>query len=145
MTDAERVLWSRLRAGRTGAKWRRQQPIGPYIADFVCQQARLIVEADGGQHSPPVDQARTAFLERAGYRVLRFWNNEILSNFDGVLIRIGQVVADAPSPTPAKQQAAKPSYPLPQGERSGANSSPLEGEDSGACSRSELAQLGEGE
>jgi BirA family transcriptional regulator, biotin operon repressor / biotin---[acetyl-CoA-carboxylase] ligase len=145
MTDAERALWSKLRAGRTGAKWRRQQPIGPYIADFVCHQVRLIVEADGGQHSPEGDQARTALLERAGYRVLRFWNNEILSNLEGVLIRIEEAIAAAPSPTPARQQAAKPAYPLPQGERISTGSSPLEGEDSEACSRSELAQLGEGE
>ena len=118
MTDAERVLWSALRAGRLNSKWRRQQPIGPFVVDFVCHGARLIVEADGGQHSPEVDAERTAFLERAGYSVLRFWNNDVLENIDGVLIRIEEALGAAPSPTTARRQVAKPPYPLPQGERS---------------------------
>lgn len=103
MTNAERALWNVMRAGHSTAKWRRQQPIGPYIADFVCQEARLIVEADGGQHSPEADAKRTAFLDRAGYRVIRFWNNDILANLEGVLIQIGEALAAAPSPTSARQ------------------------------------------
>ena len=74
MTDAERKLWSILRNRQIGdAKFRRQQPIGPFIADFVCQEARLIVEADGGQHcGSAADDRRTNFLNGAGYRVIRF-------------------------------------------------------------------------
>jgi len=131
MTDAERRLWRELRAGGLNAKWRRQQPMGNYIADFVCQQARLIVEVDGGQHcESEADERRTAWLESLGYRVLRFWNNEVLENIDGVLMRITQALTAAPSPTPTSEQARKSPYPLPQGERMIApTSSPLEGEE----------------
>ncbi len=131
MTDVERRLWGELRADGLGAKWRRQQPIGRYIVDFVCQSARLVVELDGGQHSvSDADARRTAWLESAGYRVLRFWNHEVLENIDGVLIRIAEALASAPSPTPTSEQARKSAYPLPQGERlSALNSSPLEGEE----------------
>ncbi|MGN6500567.1 MAG: endonuclease domain-containing protein, partial [Tsuneonella sp.] len=129
MSDAERRLWRELRARGLGGKWRRQQPIGRYIADFVCQSARLIVEVDGGQHSDSeADVRRTAWLESVGYRVLRFWNHDVLENVDGVLIRIGEALAGAPSPTPTSEQARKSSYPLPRGERSATQiSSPLEG------------------
>jgi very-short-patch-repair endonuclease len=113
MTDAERKLWSALRNRQVeGAKFRRQQPIGPFIADFVCQEHRLIVEADGGQHSGSIaDDRRTGFLEGKGYRVLRFWNNDILSNFDGVV----QVIAAALS-TPHPAQAALESPSPSRGE-----------------------------
>ena len=146
MTEAERTLWGALRARRAEAKWRKQQPIGEFIVDFFCPAAKLIVEVDGGQHSESeADARRTVWLEGAGYRVVRFWNNDVFDNLDGVIVRIQEAVAEAPSPTSARQQAAKPSYPLPQGERKSAHiSSPLEGEDSGACARSALAQLGEG-
>jgi very-short-patch-repair endonuclease len=86
-TDAERRLWYRLRA-RTidGAKFVRQEPIGPYIVDFICRAERLIIELDGGQHATdPRDTARTQWLIARGYRVLRFWNNDVLRNTDGVL------------------------------------------------------------
>jgi very-short-patch-repair endonuclease len=132
MTDAEWRLWGELRADGLGGKWRRrQQPIGRYIVDFVCQSARLIVELDGGQHAESdADECRTAWLERLGYRVLRFWNNEVLENADGVLMRIAEALAAAPSPTSASEQARKSPNPLPQGERTGARiSSPLEGEE----------------
>ena len=110
MSDAERKLWSVLRNRQLGgAKFRRQQPIGPFIADFVCQESRLIVEADGGQHSQSsTDGRRAAFLESKGYRLLRFWNNEILTNLDGV----AQVVASAlstPHPAPAAPESPSPS------------------------------------
>ena len=93
LTDAERKLWNVLRNRQLdGAKFRRQQPIGPFIADFVCQERRLIIEADGGQHAESTSDAkRSAFLESKGYRVLRFWNNDILMNLDGV----AQVIATA--------------------------------------------------
>ena len=70
-----------------GAKFRRQVPIGPFIADFLCKELSIIVEADGGQHSDQeaYDARRTAWLESQGYRVLRFWNNEVLENIEGVL------------------------------------------------------------
>ena len=95
MTDAERKLWSVLRGSQIeDAKFRRQQPIGPFIADFVCQEQKLIVEADGGQHAESAnDVGRTAFLESKGYRVMRFWNNDILGNLDGVAKLIAAAVA----------------------------------------------------
>ena len=108
MTDAERKLWSVLRdRSLEGAKFRRQQPIGPFVADFVCQEQRLIVEADGGQHAESVsDNRRTLFLKAKGYRVLRLWNNDILSNLDGV----AQVIAAALStPHPAQAPLESPS------------------------------------
>ena len=76
----------------TGYKFRRQVPIGRYIADFVCHEARLIVEIDGGQHdrASPQEAERSGFLQSEGYRVLRFWNNEVLANPDGV----HQTIAD---------------------------------------------------
>ena len=90
-TDAERKLWSRLRDRRLyGARFRRQHPIGPFIADFCCTTAKLIVELDGGQHAlqKRSDAERTAFLAGQGYRLIRFWDNEALTNTEGVLLRI---------------------------------------------------------
>ncbi|MBC7109293.1 MAG: endonuclease domain-containing protein [Methanomassiliicoccales archaeon] len=90
MTEAERLLWYHLRNRRLGGlKFRRQVPIGPYIVDFLCLEKRVIVEIDGGQHNFPDERARdlerTRFLEYKGYKVLRFWNNEVLGNLEGVL------------------------------------------------------------
>jgi len=97
MTDAERVLWHALRETFPDLHWRHQVPFGRYTADFCSHRARLIVEADGGQHateaSQAYDAARTAFLAAEGYRILRFWNHEILANTDGAL----QTIADAVS------------------------------------------------
>jgi very-short-patch-repair endonuclease len=109
-TDAERTLWSILRSSRLeGAKFRRQQPIGPFIVDFVCQQRRLIVEADGGQHSNnDSDRRRTKFLEGKGYLVLRFWNNDVLENIDGVAASIAAVLA-SPHPARAARESPTPS------------------------------------
>ena len=90
-TEAESRLWQRLRDRQlAGAKFRRQAPVGPYIADFICLAAKLIVEIDGGQHADnaEADAARTAWLEDQGFRVLRFWNNDVLDNTDGVLEEI---------------------------------------------------------
>jgi very-short-patch-repair endonuclease len=87
MTEAERCVWQILRSQQMhGHKFRRQVPIGRYIADFACHEARLIVEIDGGQHdsSSPQEAERSAFLQNEGYRVLRFWNNEVLANLGGV-------------------------------------------------------------
>ena len=105
MTEAERRIWQILRSRRmSGNKFRRQVPIGLYIADFVCHEARLIVEIDGGQHdrSPQGEATRSRFLESEGYRILRFWNSEILANLDGVHAMIchalGCVTPTQPSP-----------------------------------------------
>jgi very-short-patch-repair endonuclease len=94
-TPAERRLWSALRASFVGAHFRHQVPLGPYYADFASHGARLIVEVDGGQHTPERDAQRTRFLEGEGYKVLRFWNNEVLENLDGVLAVIAREI---PSP-----------------------------------------------
>jgi very-short-patch-repair endonuclease len=92
-TDAERVLWARLRNEQIeGVKFRRQQPIGPYIVDFAGFKRKLVIEIDGGQHNREElrgrDEARTKWLEERGYQVLRFWNNDVLMNMEGVLERI---------------------------------------------------------
>src|SRR5215207_7745578 len=86
-TDAEKLLWRKLREVFPAAKFRRQSPVGPYIADFLSFGHGLIVEVDGGQHAlrQVRDERRTAFLETQGHRVLRFWNNDVLQNSDGVL------------------------------------------------------------
>ena len=90
-TRAEARLWSALRAHRLGGwKWRRQVPKGPYIVDFVCDEGRLAVEVDGGQHADQIlyDERRSLYLARSGLRVLRFWNSEVLTNCNGVCLTI---------------------------------------------------------
>jgi very-short-patch-repair endonuclease len=97
-TDAERVLWVRLRRRQVlGYKFRRQQPLGPYIVDFVCLEKRLVVEVDGSQHQEQrtYDEARTRWLESQGYRVLRFWNNEVLAETDKVIELIAKRLEDS--------------------------------------------------
>ncbi|MCX9146154.1 endonuclease domain-containing protein [Erythrobacter sp. WG] len=96
-TDAEQRLWLHLRASRfEGAKFTRQFPIGNFIADFACRSLRLAIELDGGQHSgSAADANRTRIIEAHGYRVIRFWNNEVLENLDGVLTVIAQEIAIA--------------------------------------------------
>lgn len=90
-TIFERMLWSALRERLPGLRFRRQVPFGPYIADFASHRARLIVELDGDGHAFQIeaDAVRTRFLEGEGYRVLRFWNAEIVENLDGVMETIG--------------------------------------------------------
>jgi len=104
-TDAERKLWRRLRARELcGFKFRRQYPIAPYIVDFICVEKRLIVEIDGGQHATmtEIDNTRTEFLNARGYRVLRFWNNEVLQQLDAVLAKILDSLTH-PHPNPLPQ------------------------------------------
>ena len=92
-TDAETLIWARLRDRRLdGHKFRRQAPIGPYIVDFCCFSRNLIVEVDGGQHAESqTDNQRTRLLKTKGFRELRFWNHDVLANTEGVLevIRAG--------------------------------------------------------
>src|SRR5690348_6192197 len=92
-TDAERRLWYRLRSRQIeGAKFVRQERIGQYVVDFVCRDQRLIIEVDGGQHATdPRDVTRDQWLGERGYRVLRFWNNDVLANTEGVLESIAAV------------------------------------------------------
>ncbi len=100
-SDAENVLWQHLRARRLmGYKFRRQVVIEPYIVDFACMEVGLIIEADGGQHSNQAayDAERTARLESMGYRVMRFWNHEVLGELQIVLEQIRAALIDAPSP-----------------------------------------------
>jgi len=90
-TGPEARLRHALRAGRLGGwKWKRQVPWGPYFVDFLCVEAGLVVEVDGGQHADQVayDARRTAYLERSGLRVLRFWNSDVMTNRDGVCLTI---------------------------------------------------------
>ena len=99
-TDIERRLWGQLRAHRfDGVKFKRQQPIGPFIVDFVSLKCRVVIEVDGGQHCDnESDSRRDAYLESRGFRVLRFWNNEVSQNLTGVMARIAEAVAPSPLP-----------------------------------------------
>src|SRR5215831_18045763 len=121
VTEAEKRLWQMLRSRQTeGYRFRRQVPIGGFIADFVCHAARLIVEIDGGQHDPSSEaQARrTRFLEDEGYRVLRFWNNEVLDNPEGVRAAIAEALHQGSSSptrpvTPTRMDPLTPTHTLP--------------------------------
>jgi len=133
MTDPERLLWRHLRAHRLGEeKFRRQQPIGPYVADFVHFGARLIIEADGGQHNDShADARRDAWLMSQGFRVMRFWNNDILGNTEAVLNAVMAAVEESSPLPPAGKGSAPPTIPpLPNppprgGRERNAHSSPL--------------------
>src|SRR5262249_26893975 len=96
-------IWSRLRAHRfQGFSFRRQFPIGSYIVDFVCPEARLIVEIDGGQHAvveAKMDTTRDAWLREQGFVILRFWNNEVLTNLSGVLHRFAEALSEPLPPS----------------------------------------------
>jgi very-short-patch-repair endonuclease len=110
-TDAERLLWFRLRDRRlAGWKFKRQVPIDRFIVDFFCADAKLVLEIDGGQHDQQraQDENRTAVLESMGYLVLRFWNNDVIQNLDGVLEEILATIDQGCPPHP---------NPLPKGER----------------------------
>lgn len=103
-TDAENLLWPKLRFIRSnGIRFRRQHPVGHYIVDFICLEKRLIIEVDGGQHAENEEQdsKRTKWLEDEGYRVIRFWNNDVLTNMDGVLFRIMETLKIEVSPSPS--------------------------------------------
>lgn len=97
-TPAERTLWRALRENFATAHFRRQVPLGPYVADFASHRHRLVIEVDGGQHAEAVayDAARTAFIEGEGYRVVRFWNPDVLNNVEGVITQIDLAVHTPP-------------------------------------------------
>jgi very-short-patch-repair endonuclease len=95
MTEAEKCLWSKLRNNQLGSKFRRQTPIGRYIADFYCHEHKLIVELDGSQHieQQEYDQVRTEFFASQDIKVIRFWNNEVLFQLDDVLAMIKKAIS----------------------------------------------------
>ena len=107
MTEAERRLWSCLSARKVaGVRFNTQFPISSYICDFVSRGAKLVIEVDGGQHAENerADLARTRAIEACGYRVIRFWNNDVLGNTEGVVSEIERVLADRPSPNPSRRR-----------------------------------------
>ncbi len=131
MTSAEKVLWFKLRNRKSaGAKFRRQQPFGPYVLDFYCAEHKLNLELDGGQHDLPEqrehDRQREAFLQQEGVTTLRFWNSQIRKNLEGVLLKIRLTLEALPCAERQRGEGAdsgaddgEPPHPshLPQGER----------------------------
>ncbi len=124
-TKAENLLWQKIRNGQLGFKFRRQHQIdNKYIADFICLEKRLIIELDGGQHNDrPKDKDRTLYLENNNFKVIRFWDNEILQNIDGcleiLLKEISLLNNPSPCPSPARGEGISATYAnsLPQGAR----------------------------
>ncbi len=114
MTEAERKLWFLLRSRRlAGVKFRRQAPIGPFIADFVCLDRKIVVEADGGQHfASDTDARRDRWLAGEGYVVLRYANTDIIANPDGVLQDLAARLT--PPPHPVSARSANLDHPLPR-------------------------------
>jgi very-short-patch-repair endonuclease len=108
LTDAERVLWHRLRGKQLGVAFRRQYPVGPYIADFACTSLAIIIELDGGQHAERkgYDARRDAFLLSKDFSVLRFWNHEVMGELESVLAVIWREIESA-------RQRLSPSQPPP--------------------------------
>jgi very-short-patch-repair endonuclease len=108
MTAAEQRLWYHLRAHRfMGLKFKRQKPMGRYVIDFVCVERKLVIELDGGQHAENIeyDHERDAWLRSEGYTVLRFWNNQLMENMDGVLEQIRLTLSPGPSPTSVRGES----------------------------------------
>jgi very-short-patch-repair endonuclease len=101
-TIAERALWNRLRSrALCGMKFVRQEPVGPYLVDLVCREQRLVIEVDGGQHAGSSrDAIRDRWLRNHGYRVLRFWNTDVIANIDGVLEAIADSLQQERLPQP---------------------------------------------
>jgi crossover junction endodeoxyribonuclease RuvC len=111
-TEAERRVWHLLRSCQIGAKFRRQQPIEGYIVDFVSFEHRLVIELDGGQHANPsrYEEQRTRCLEANGFRILRFWNDDVMENEEGVFERIMMALRPtAPARSPSHARGVGPS------------------------------------
>ena len=103
-TEAEKGLWYMLREKTLGVKFRRQSVIGQYIVDFACFERKLVVEVDGGQHArSEKDNARDRWLVGQGFKILRFWNNDVLGNREGVLEKIVECLKSSPLPNPPHQ------------------------------------------
>ena len=116
MAEAEKRVWQILRSHQmNGYKFRRQVPIGRCIADFACHEARLIIEIDGRQHDPssPPEIERTEFLQNEGYRIVRFWNNEVLEKLDGVHQTIAEELSRITPTQTLPHQRGGPDHPLP--------------------------------
>ena len=114
LTEAERLLWRHLRNRELGGwKFRRQYPVGPYIVDFICVEKNVVIEVDGGQHAEneELDSQRSAYLNKMGYKVFRFWNNEVLQETEAVLRAIFTVLANGKQNSPSP----RPSPPLGEG------------------------------
>ncbi|MFD1107558.1 endonuclease domain-containing protein [Sphingobium olei] len=104
-TDAERALWQAISARKVrGIRFNRQVPIGPFICDFVARSIGLVIEVDGSQHGEEVDRQRTSYIEAQGFRVIRFWNHDVLGNIEGVIDEIERVIANMPSPNPSRRR-----------------------------------------
>ncbi len=102
MTEAEQKLWSALKQRQVhGFKFRRQHPVGRYIVDFVSLEAKVVIEVDGGQHQKQeeYDAAREAWLNKQGYKVVRFWNNEVLEQFESVKGKVWEVLSKVAPPS----------------------------------------------
>jgi len=135
-TDAEKKLWRHLRRlDLDGSHFRRQVPIGPYVADFACMAVRLLIEIDGSQHAEDRekvhDAARTRWLEKEGYRVLRFWNNDITKNIDGVMEAVYAALhgslSGEPVPLKHKRRGRRGASHLPTPARDARRPSPCRG------------------
>ncbi|HZB37400.1 MAG TPA: endonuclease domain-containing protein [Beijerinckiaceae bacterium] len=121
-TEVEKVMWRLLRNRQfANIKFRRQYPVGPFVADFACPSQRVIIELDGSQHAENVsDQRRDAYLVRNGWRVLRFWNADVMENPNAVLFRIGQAIGvngihpEAALPSPGRHCRADSTSPASQ-------------------------------
>jgi very-short-patch-repair endonuclease len=97
MTEAEKKIWYKVRNKQLGVKFRRQQPIGNYVVDFVCLEKKIVIEVDGGEHfESGRDKIRDTWFQEQGYKILRFWNNDVLKNTDNVM----QVIINEFSPSP---------------------------------------------
>ncbi|MCX7607658.1 MAG: endonuclease domain-containing protein [Anaerolineales bacterium] len=108
LTPAERKLWAVLRGDKLGVNFRRQHAIGPYIADFCCVKKKLIIELDGGQHlkQREYDEERTRVLKSLGYRVIRFWNDEVMKDIEGVIHAIRLALAEPEVGAPSAMSPA---------------------------------------
>ena len=114
MTDTERLLWRHLRNRELGGwKFRRQYPVGSFIVDFICVEKNVVIEVDGGQHAEneELDLQRSAYLNKMGYQVVRFWNNQVLQETEAVLEAIFAILANG------KQNSPSPQPSPPSGER----------------------------